>query len=278
MRRIVSDRLTTALIIEDDSDWDVTLKIQLHEFALASQSLQKARKVKAPKIFRHRTPNTAPNSPYGDEWGILWLGHCGMTCRQDAPYYKRSNDSTALPVDSLPPYWSGPAVHDNVDKAPNTRIICQTRYVICTGAYAVSYNAAQKIIAALSVLPSDEIFPPGTSSIFDVSLGRLCENGYLTCYSSFPSLIGNWRPAGSPSRNSDIQIVQNSEGEYQEAVSSGIAQSTMLNLDKLLEGTHGTDPAIHHSVAPEANLYDKRPHLGGGLYVLDNDTMIESKV
>lgn len=175
---------------------------------------------------------------------------------------------------------TGPAVHvhDNVDKAPNTRIICQTRYVICTGAYAVSYNAAQKIIAALSVLPSDEIFPPGTSSIFDVSLGRLCENGYLTCYSSFPSLIGNWRPAGSPSRNSDIQIVQNSEGEYQEAVSSGIAQSTMLNLDKLLEGTHGTDPAIHHSVAPEANLYDKRPHLGGGLYVLDNDTMIERKV
>lgn len=274
----MSDRLTTALIIEDDSDWDVTLKGQLHEFALASQSLQKTSNVVAPKNFRSRTPHAPPNSPYGDEWDILWLEHCGMTCRQDTPYYKRSNDSTALPVDNLPPYWSGPAVHDSVDKTPNTRIICQTRYVICTGAYAVSYNAAQKILAALSVLPSDEMFPPGTSSIFDVSLGRLCENGILTCYSSFPSLIGNWRPAGSPSRNSDIQIVQNTEGEYQEAVSSGIAQSTMLNLNTLLEDRHGTDPPVHLSVAPEADLHSKQLHLRGGLYMLDNDTMIERKV
>lgn len=97
--------ISTALILEDDVDWDVRLKAQMQSFALASRIFvqpvtgQKHAISKAytpapgttstsedlkPAKDRHLLPvHSAPAydrpvvSPYGDAFDVLWLGHCG---------------------------------------------------------------------------------------------------------------------------------------------------------------------------------------------------------
>lgn len=56
--RIVGQGLRTALVLEDDVDWDISIKSQLQTFALAVRTLQ-------------GTAHTHTQSPYGDEWDIL---------------------------------------------------------------------------------------------------------------------------------------------------------------------------------------------------------------
>ena len=99
--RVVSRNLTSALILEDDVDWDVRLKSQLRTFAEAVRALSQpvSRAVLSayadpsyptsnavqgsldPTLFYiNDLPVTvAPTvSPYGDNWDVLHIGHCGM--------------------------------------------------------------------------------------------------------------------------------------------------------------------------------------------------------
>ncbi|CAF9910117.1 MAG: hypothetical protein HETSPECPRED_009616 [Heterodermia speciosa] len=64
IRRVVEEGYSSALIIEDDADWDLSLKSQLHMFA------EKARIIGNVPLDK-QTP-----SPYGDAWDLLWLGEC----------------------------------------------------------------------------------------------------------------------------------------------------------------------------------------------------------
>ncbi|KAJ8126256.1 hypothetical protein O1611_g7380 [Lasiodiplodia mahajangana] len=57
---IVEEGLESALIMEDDMDWDVRLKTQLKQIAEGA---------------RHVMPSNEPSSsPYGAGWDVLWLG------------------------------------------------------------------------------------------------------------------------------------------------------------------------------------------------------------
>ena len=282
--RVVSERLTTALIIKDDLDWDATLMSQLLEFATASQSLQALKSTSRPYGSRASVPDETLHSPYGEKWDVLWLGHCGMECGRKTPYYKRADDLTAVPAGSIPQYWTGPAVDETTDKAPNTRLVCRARYVICTNAYAVTYKAAKSILAALMVLPPNETIPPGVDSIFDVSFGRFCEMGVLRCFSSFPSLMGTWKPAAlhPPSSHSEIQTSQNVLGEVQEPLqeptSHGVVYSTMMNIPAILHGGQMVKSAVDGVLQPELDLNYTRPDLGGRMYIFDHDTMVEKEL
>ena len=62
--RIVEEGYSSALIIEDDADWDVSLKKQLRMFA------EKIR------IIGNVPLDKDTHSPYGDAWDLLWLGEC----------------------------------------------------------------------------------------------------------------------------------------------------------------------------------------------------------
>ncbi|GKZ55937.1 hypothetical protein AnigIFM49718_001106 [Aspergillus niger] len=266
MQRIVSERISSALILEDDVDWDVTLKNQLQEFALGTLALQ-----------AESHPKT---TPYGDEWDILWLGHCGTKCQKNIPFYIFKNDPTSIPVYGLPQYWAGPAVHELVDNIKHNRIICKTSLAVCSSAYAVSFNAAQKILAALSVLPDDESMPPGQSVVYDVMLGRLCENGYLRCISSHPSLFGNWKGAGLPSKASDIQYKYDGPREqktFEGASFQGLVYSTMYNLGTLLDGERVVVSNVNDVMKPKLDLKKVR-RVEGGLHVLDYEEMVLSRV
>ncbi len=136
---IVDNRLTTALVMEDDTDWDVDFRSQLENFALGSQVLA--------NIPRGHTPH----SPYGDDWDLLWLGHCG---NQPVPGDERrvliENDPTVTPFTHRTNFVEVPDMgrHDNIN-----RIVYSNIGGTCTYAYALSYRGAQKVLFHLSMNP-----------------------------------------------------------------------------------------------------------------------------
>ena len=63
-RKIISDNISSALIMESDSDFDMRIKQSM-------LGLSKGAKVIADFPFSSAS-QTRPHSPYGDKWDILW--------------------------------------------------------------------------------------------------------------------------------------------------------------------------------------------------------------
>jgi hypothetical protein len=63
LNSVVENGYSSVLIMEDDMDWDVRIKSQLLQVAKGARYLQPSSKMDV--------------SPYGDDWDVLWLGHCG---------------------------------------------------------------------------------------------------------------------------------------------------------------------------------------------------------
>ena len=232
--------------MEDDADWDVTIKTQLQTFAVATRALQGAK-------------NESTDSPYGDDWDILWLGHCGVECRRDASFFLTPNDPTILPPHHFLPYWRDPP---SIDKPDHARLTCAASDGVCSIVYAVSYRGARRILAALSVNPTGLAEKIEIGAQFDVSLGRLCGIGYLKCFAPYPSLTGGYITS------SDIHGDRDSEEPRREKPSSyGLMYSTMMNINRILNGDAMVQSTWDDAEVPTANPDDIKV-LGGKMLIL----------
>ncbi|KAH8813116.1 hypothetical protein F5884DRAFT_673012 [Xylogone sp. PMI_703] len=212
VRRILDNNLSSALIMEDDVDWDIRIKEQMLDFARGSRAL-------------FDIPITLPqNSPYGDDWDILWPGHCGEVLpKNDDRVYVKYDDET------VPPKAHQPWLKALKEYPEGTRIMHKTGAPICTFAYAVSYKGAQKIMARLGIL--------GGSLAYDNELAFFCQGEVLgvKCVSVQPWLFVHHRGAGRVDKDSDIQ--NGDENEVREkGFSDQIVLSTRLNIEKLITG------------------------------------------
>lgn len=135
MQRVIEQNLTTALIFEDDVDWDVRIRQNLQRFALASRFLSENKEIisSSPQykienvqnveteettfrilsdnhtmahlpstplssIYRRsHHPKYHTDSPYGDssEWDVLWIGHCGAGFPRYSPLHKKTEVTAA---------------------------------------------------------------------------------------------------------------------------------------------------------------------------------------
>ncbi|KAJ5402811.1 Glycosyl transferase family 25 [Penicillium crustosum] len=222
LQQVVQERLASAIIMEDDSDWDVSIKAQLQSFAHAVRALQ----------FQD-TQKTPTQSPYGDDWDILWLGHCGMLCKTDLPFYLTPNDPTIPMPHHFLPQWRDPPAFEGYERPDHSRLTCTANDGVCSMFYAVSYRGAQRILAALSVNPSGLAEEIDIGAQFDVSLGRMCGNGYLRCFAPYPSITGGFHQAGPRAKSSDIH---DETSEQEDFFSWGVMYSTMLNINRILKG------------------------------------------
>lgn len=235
---MVEDSLTSALILEDDADWDVRIKTQLQDFALSARALlqplaggprsfadptfenpESTDGMMPADILFHQLPATLPPavSPYGDGWDVLWLGHCGT----EFP-------NTSLPAPAASPLRAalsrrlprGRVVHLGDDTVPandhlhflsdeddprlsypaHTRITHHVLGSVCSLAYAVSQRGARRLLYELGVRKFD--------GAFDVMLRDTCDGSNArhrgVCLTVQPQLFNHHRPAGHASSYSDI--------------------------------------------------------------------------
>jgi GR25 family glycosyltransferase involved in LPS biosynthesis len=237
LQKMVHNQISSALVFEDDADWDVALKAQMRQFALGSRWLL------------NNTDGKALHSPYGDGWDVLWIGHCSIhSHKSDKRRWVIRNDPTVSPPgfrgSMLQPYdlsyWETGPRGDN-----HTRIVFTAGYGFCFAGWAISLAGAEKILYQLSMRPFSEPVDNG--------LGDMCKDGTynITCIAPFPNIVGVSKPAGEIARGSDIGAEGTNRGNSyvrrdnsntksrirEKAVSERVAFSTRLNIGRLLNGS-----------------------------------------
>lgn len=229
IRRIVEDNLESALIMEDDVDWDVRLKSQLEQVARGSRN-----------IF---PSGSNPNSPYGDDWDVLWIGHCGELFPEDldenkgkTPYKKFliKDDMTVPPRDKLT------SLIDFGKYPEHTRIVHVGAAPICTFAYALSQRGARKVLLDMSI--------DGLSGHYDNALAQLCRNAARTedpsalhakCISVTPPIMFHHRAKGSMGQDSDT--IETEDGFREKGFTEDIVWSARNNIRNMINGKKEMD-------------------------------------
>ncbi|KAK9416917.1 hypothetical protein SUNI508_09389 [Seiridium unicorne] len=230
MQKIVQDRIGSALIIEDDMDWDANIQTQLYHFAAASKQLQVG--------WKQDEPATIGNSPYGQDWDMLWVGMCGSTLDEDLPEWLQippeQKDARKVIISDDPTVPSRNHIKGNMGFSwdvypPQSRMVFIPGDNICSFAYALSYSGAQKALQYLGL--------EGQHKPFDNHLSDLCRlraNG-MRCVSITPSLFVHHKPKGNTNGDSDINGP--GKGTIREVgFTENILYSTRLNLRNLITG------------------------------------------
>ncbi|KAJ5217945.1 uncharacterized protein N7498_000044 [Penicillium cinerascens] len=215
---VIENDHSTALIFEDDADWDVNIKSQLREFARGLHALQSNDKV-------------SKEAPYGTNWDVLWIGGCGTGPDKNQTRFYVIPDDPTNPPSQAQSTLGGP-LRAWTEKFPqdSTRFIFRAESGLCTIGYAITRRGAQKILAALSI---DHLGQP-----FDNALSTLCggvgDRQRIECYAPFPQLFNTHRRAGSSSR--DSQIVTNGDESWHDEQSFALVYSTKRNIHRLVAG------------------------------------------
>ena len=214
LRNMVANRIESALIMEDDIDWDVSLKAQMLEFA------------RGVRYVIGTGPDDTPHSPYGDGWDMLWIGHCAA---QESAENKRRwvipLDPTVLPLHKRTGGITKPNMTSWDD---NTRIVFESNNGCCTASYAMSLRGAEKALYHFSMLPY--------GGPLDWGFNDACRDkkSGFRCISPFPQITGTYRPAGNTSKDSDIETGDGSITE--KGYTQGLMFSARQNMDRLLTG------------------------------------------
>ena len=232
---MVHDKIQTALIMEDDADWDVMLKSQMLGIAQGARHIQQSTNPK--------------HSPYGDEWDAFFLGHCGTNNRinsnesVDQRYWVINNDPTVIP----PQHNVGVRSPDQsplaISKMDNhTRIIFSPYKVTCLQAYGVTLSGATRILY-------DQAFRPH-ANVIDIAWSTMCKYRRLRMpIAVHPPIMGQHRPPGDGSKDSDRTDHKNRPRSV--GYSENVNFPVRLNLESLMD-----DKELVVSQYPGETIYD----------------------
>ncbi|QIW98440.1 hypothetical protein AMS68_003958 [Peltaster fructicola] len=264
LRDMVENNISSALILEDDADWDIRIKAQMRRFAQATRRLLQPLPGTNDTFLRSTMPplsrqledehgynaivddkvvvETPRDSPYGDlsRWDILWIGHCGTlfpeeSRRHDVPVGRGVMllDETVPAPQHVKERFGSLDILDQYP--PHTRVVHHVRENVCTPGYAVSLPGARRILYELGVHYMD--------AITDLSLNKYCEGDGKedsefkshVCLSVQPELIQSHRAAGSMNKFSDIDDFN--DKVIEQAYTINIRWSARVNLPKLVAGS-----------------------------------------
>jgi hypothetical protein len=217
------------------------LASRLTEFADRTfPNLNGYRDTRVPDVYLHELPVTLPptTSPYGDNWDMLWIGHCGQRFVFDEKSKSARGRVVHLNDETVPQHqylWTVSSQDDLKMQYPNhTRVAHHSQDGICSLGYALTRNGARQLLHDVGLR---DVKAP-----LDIALREFCEgtagrSGPHTCLSSQPSFFHHHRPAGLKKAESDIS--DHGEGYQEKPRSDMIRWSVRMNADVLMRG--GTD-------------------------------------
>ncbi|KAH7053428.1 hypothetical protein B0J12DRAFT_571706 [Macrophomina phaseolina] len=240
VRMIVEQNLTSALVLEGDVDWDIRIKQQMRDFALASQLLVQPLAGTKDRFIDPTYPEPLPDqrppttSAYGDidRWDLLWVGHCGTRFPKlsdgNAPLGRAllNNDASVPEQQHLDVENGG---WDLLREYPaHTRIVHRARVSTCTFGYGISRPGARRLLYELGIRKMTGTNDMMFRSVCDGVDGR----PLFTCLTVQPQLFNHHRPAGDTAALSDINDLSGQRNE--QGYTKNIRWSTKLNFEKLL--------------------------------------------
>ncbi|KAK5703850.1 hypothetical protein LTR97_002863 [Elasticomyces elasticus] len=256
MRMIVEQNISTALVLEDDSDWDIRIKSQMRVFAKASRLLLQPTPGTSGRMLDPTYPQPGEadvaqdfdiakevagipsTSPYGDidKWDLLWLGHCGArfpSAGDKIPLGRVvvPNDETVPEKQHVDEQFGDKLLKQ--EYPDHTRVVTRAKGNVCTLAYAVSLPGARRILYELGMHKMD--------AAYDLMLRAMCEGKggrrMRTCLTVQPMLFQHHRPIAAKSSFTDVGTPDvKDEVEYTEtAFTRNIRWSTRVNFPKLID-------------------------------------------
>ena len=212
--RMIAEDIESALIMESDADWDLRIKETLQGVASASKRLVD---------WPFDAPNRSGVFPYGDNWDILWIGHCGSWNHENHRIYS-FNDSTVPPEGYDYTFSDKPR---DEQRRPGTRSVFPLNFAVCSTAYAISNAGAVKL---------EKEFREGSDNI-DLRLADICRNNQnVNCLGVWPQLI----TAAVTKTNIEHPLGEIVTGEVEVTDWSpgpGLQFSARLNAGKVLKGS-----------------------------------------
>jgi hypothetical protein len=210
IRMVVQQNLSSVLILEDDADWDVRLKDQMRDLALASQALTQPLE-SDPSSYADPTypvpadpatlptgdlafdnlPKTVPpkNSPYGDYLDFIWVGQCGMrfpTLKQKIPKGRVVQKDITVPEKSYLSTITNPDPL-TAQYPDHTRVVHHVSEGICSLGYAITQAGARRLLHDIGLF---DVTAP-----YDILLRQFCEGSggrkYHNCLTMQPSLFNH---------------------------------------------------------------------------------------
>lgn len=154
--------------MEDDVDWDLSIREQMLAIAEAVRKLTNASDSKL--------------LPYGDSWDVLWMGLCAETWEPDLFETVYVNDQTVCPAEDYVGLAKGA-----VDRLRNgQRAVFHSGAPICTFAYALTRKGAKNVLLDVGAAKDEA---------FDISLMNGCRERDLRCISVLPELFRHYIPS-----------------------------------------------------------------------------------
>ncbi|KAJ4356777.1 uncharacterized protein N0V89_004813 [Didymosphaeria variabile] len=202
-QHMLQHNIQSALVLEDDVDWDVLLRAQMLDFARGVRALQNA---------------TPPfHSPYGANWDLLALGHTGANNKPNKVqnYWVTENDPTVI-SESRRTWGRKPDLSIEKLAGEHTRIVMEMSKFTATTAYGVSLRGAARLLYDQALLPN--------ANAIDMAMLALCRKdpyGSPFCFGSYPMIFGRYRAIGAQDKDSDRRTmsneVQSGSGGYQDS-------------------------------------------------------------
>ncbi|KAJ0422252.1 hypothetical protein BJY00DRAFT_79866 [Aspergillus carlsbadensis] len=169
IKHVVQSNYETALILEDDVDWDISIREEMVAIAEAVRQLTHTKKGEA--------------APYGKDWDVLWVGLCAETWDKDFETVY-VDDETACPASKYVGLAKGPM--DRLGGSRPQRVVFHSGAPICTFAYALSREGAKNVLLDVGA---------GKDEAFDIALMNGCRERNLTCISVMPELFRHYKPS-----------------------------------------------------------------------------------
>jgi hypothetical protein len=174
--------------------------------------------------------NLSMDSPYGDEWDMLWLGHCGARLTDESPQPFPRSRVTWLDHSVPAHQWIRyPQEHVLINQYPNhTRAVHHSFGNVCTYGYAITQKMARRFLWHLGVRTMN--------APIDLEYAQMCEGRWTPtsprCYTVEPPYFAMHRHAGNRALLSDIQ---GWSGVQEVDFTPNLRYSVMANLDNWVE-------------------------------------------
>ncbi|KAF2165354.1 glycosyltransferase family 25 protein [Zasmidium cellare ATCC 36951] len=200
-RTMIEQRISSALILEDDADWDTRIKRQMRDFAKASRLLVQPLPGTTNEFLDPTWPQ--PDAEHSDI--NVQLGRAVISDDETVPPRRSINiefGDTQL-LDQYPDY---------------TRVVARSRVNTCTLGYALSQNGARQLLAQVGMWKID--------GMLDMMMRSACDG---------PALFNHHRPVGPRSSWSNINK-EDDQGYNDMPLTTNIRWATRVNLAKLMLG------------------------------------------
>ncbi|XDG07071.1 hypothetical protein ABKA04_006686 [Annulohypoxylon sp. FPYF3050] len=215
LKYAIASDLETAFIVEDDVDWDVRIK---EEMRLVSDNVR-----------AYTGAEEDDSTPFGTNWDVLWLGHCGSIITDDMAGSRVYADASRCETE-LYSGWSKRFLRENLTEGH--RQVQPSKLTVCTFGFGVTRHGARKMLPLLS---------QGGNEAYDVALSGYCNDRKLKCIVVNPQLFNHYEPPRDSGYLSDVHV-----GDGQGQTSD----------DSNFEDSMGTTGNIMKSARCEALFHD----------------------